>query len=295
MLFFLNPRVSGYFCAGAGAGVRGVKATSHHRRKFREGQLNDGIDLQTIFYRAPEVLFGDQDYGAAIDCWSAGLVLAELAGCRFHRSAASLAQATPTGPCQDAVPFFRLASGHEPQDKATGSGGSAGQTAVATSHLGVVGPDRHARVGRMLVLVSSRPLVREGGFGLTLLDTGTLCVGRQDRGRCAGQLQYLRGGTSEWCLFVCWPDVLGGVRPQSFPQTGRRTLVKLCVALRPPPVTGCSALWRPPCRPRLEGRSPPLEHLGWLYGARGAAVATSRCRPDAGDCSLESFGSGLHR
>ena len=97
--------------AGEGVGARGAgfhKATSHHRRKFREGQLNDGVDLQTIFYRAPEVLFGDQDYGAAIDCWSAGLVLAELAGCRFHRSAASLAQATSLARAKMLCRFFGL-------------------------------------------------------------------------------------------------------------------------------------------------------------------------------------------
>ena len=54
------------------------------------------------------MLFGDQHYGAAIDCWSAGLVLAELAGCRFHRSAASLAEATPLAHAKMLCRFFGL-------------------------------------------------------------------------------------------------------------------------------------------------------------------------------------------
>ena len=32
----------------------------------------------TLWYRAPELLFGSTSYGAAIDMWSAGCILAEL-------------------------------------------------------------------------------------------------------------------------------------------------------------------------------------------------------------------------
>jgi len=32
----------------------------------------------TLWYRAPELLLGSTDYGAAIDLWSAGCILAEL-------------------------------------------------------------------------------------------------------------------------------------------------------------------------------------------------------------------------
>ena len=42
------------------------------------------IRLQTLWWRAPELLFGDQKFGAAADLWSCGLVFAELAGVDFH-------------------------------------------------------------------------------------------------------------------------------------------------------------------------------------------------------------------
>lgn len=46
-------------------------------RYFREGDLlTPGV--VTLMYRAPEVHFGIPDYGAAVDVWSAGCILAEL-------------------------------------------------------------------------------------------------------------------------------------------------------------------------------------------------------------------------
>ena len=42
-----------------------------------------GIEVQTLWYRAPEVLFGDRGFGPPVDMWSAGVVLAEVSGCRF--------------------------------------------------------------------------------------------------------------------------------------------------------------------------------------------------------------------
>lgn len=34
--------------------------------------------ISTRYYRAPELLFGNQYYGVEIDLWAAGCVLAEL-------------------------------------------------------------------------------------------------------------------------------------------------------------------------------------------------------------------------
>ena len=46
--------------------------------------------LQTLWWRAPEVLFGSQTFDQAIDLWSLGLVLAEMGdGSRFQARGAS--------------------------------------------------------------------------------------------------------------------------------------------------------------------------------------------------------------
>jgi hypothetical protein len=37
-----------------------------------------------MLYKAPEILFGDQCFGAQADVWSLGLVFCEMAGCSFH-------------------------------------------------------------------------------------------------------------------------------------------------------------------------------------------------------------------
>ena len=42
--------------------------------------------MQTLWWRAPEVAFGDAGFGSAADMWSCGLALAEMAGCLFHHS-----------------------------------------------------------------------------------------------------------------------------------------------------------------------------------------------------------------
>ena len=41
-------------------------------------------NVQTLWWRAPEVLFGSRGFDQAIDIWSLGLVVAELGGCRFQ-------------------------------------------------------------------------------------------------------------------------------------------------------------------------------------------------------------------
>ena len=69
--------------------------------------MADGIDLQTVFYRAPEILFGNQDYDGKIDCWSAGMVLAEVTGCRFHRTVANAADTKPLAHANRLCRFFR--------------------------------------------------------------------------------------------------------------------------------------------------------------------------------------------
>lgn len=63
------------------------QATSQHRktRSAEDILARKELPVQTLCYRAPEVLFGDAHFGQAVDLWSVGLVLAELAGCRFHR------------------------------------------------------------------------------------------------------------------------------------------------------------------------------------------------------------------
>ena len=37
------------------------------------------FSIQTLFYRAPELLLGNQDYTLAVDIWSVGCVIAEMA------------------------------------------------------------------------------------------------------------------------------------------------------------------------------------------------------------------------
>ena len=57
-----------------------------HRKQYARKELEaTGLELQTVMYRAPEVLFNEQDYGVCIDSWSIGLVLAEVNGWTVHR------------------------------------------------------------------------------------------------------------------------------------------------------------------------------------------------------------------
>ena len=44
------------------------------------------VCAQTLWWRAPEVLFGSLGFDQAIDVWSLGLVVAELGGCRFQEA-----------------------------------------------------------------------------------------------------------------------------------------------------------------------------------------------------------------
>jgi serine/threonine protein kinase len=42
--------------------------------------LKQGFEYQTLAYRSPEVLFGDSTFGSAVDVFSLGITLFELAG-----------------------------------------------------------------------------------------------------------------------------------------------------------------------------------------------------------------------
>ena len=44
-----------------------------------QAAYHDAFDVQTLSYRAPEVIYG-QPFGHAIDAWSLGVILAELFG-----------------------------------------------------------------------------------------------------------------------------------------------------------------------------------------------------------------------
>jgi hypothetical protein len=61
-----------------------VQAEPLRRDPYSASSLNDGIDITTICYRAPEVLFGNPAFGAAIDVWALGLVVFAVGGATFH-------------------------------------------------------------------------------------------------------------------------------------------------------------------------------------------------------------------
>jgi hypothetical protein len=61
-----------------------VQADPSRRDSYGAISLNNGIDVTTICYRAPEVLFGNPAFGTAIDMWALGLVIFEVSGATFH-------------------------------------------------------------------------------------------------------------------------------------------------------------------------------------------------------------------
>ncbi len=55
------------------------------RERLEENALLEtGIQLQTLMYRAPEILFGKQDFDTRVDSWSIGLVALEACGVHNH-------------------------------------------------------------------------------------------------------------------------------------------------------------------------------------------------------------------
>ncbi len=65
-----------------------VEANPSSRLPIEKAEIEKtGIQCQTLFYRAPEILFGDAAFGRAVDAWSLGALVAELSGARFWEPA----------------------------------------------------------------------------------------------------------------------------------------------------------------------------------------------------------------
>ncbi len=76
--------------AGNGEPSGGGEASSEYRRPVRfEDLLACGIQVQTLWYRAPEILWGAVGWGTAVDVWSLGVTVAELSGHLVHERAKS--------------------------------------------------------------------------------------------------------------------------------------------------------------------------------------------------------------
>ena len=78
-----EPRSSGQSPWTAVVGDLGSAVEA--RRAAREPIYKEPIKMQTLWWRAPEICFDDENFGVAADLWSCGLVLAELAVHKFHR------------------------------------------------------------------------------------------------------------------------------------------------------------------------------------------------------------------
>jgi len=63
-----------------------VEAIAADREEPSRRQVEkEGIQMQTLPYRAPEVIFGDVNFGLPVDVWSVGIVFCELAGYAFTK------------------------------------------------------------------------------------------------------------------------------------------------------------------------------------------------------------------
>ena len=61
---------------------KNVKIADFGLSKQFDIHLKDSTNrIQTLWYRAPEILLGSEIYGPAIDVWSLGLILFELLNC----------------------------------------------------------------------------------------------------------------------------------------------------------------------------------------------------------------------
>ena len=69
----------------ADLGWASLAEPSQRRLATQHEIANHGLQVQTLLWRAPEALLGDPRFGVALDAWSLGLVVAEVAGERFHR------------------------------------------------------------------------------------------------------------------------------------------------------------------------------------------------------------------
>ena len=69
----------------ADLGWASLAEPSQRRLATQHEIATHGLQVQTLLWRAPEALLGDSRFGVALDAWSLGLVVAEVAGERFHR------------------------------------------------------------------------------------------------------------------------------------------------------------------------------------------------------------------
>jgi serine/threonine protein kinase len=68
-----------------------MQADFSRRRVYDAGP--DGIQLSTLQYRAPELLFGNMRFGIPVDSWSVGIMMSELAGYFFTEKEATAQKA----------------------------------------------------------------------------------------------------------------------------------------------------------------------------------------------------------
>jgi len=85
-----------FLCSQAGGPVRHkfygtlhliTGGKNHQARRACRNKVADGksLGVGSLWWRAPEIVFRDPDYGTPVDMWSFGLVLAEMAGASFHK------------------------------------------------------------------------------------------------------------------------------------------------------------------------------------------------------------------
>jgi serine/threonine protein kinase len=93
-------------------------------RRHSYSVTGSGIELCTLQYRAPELLFGDLGFGYNIDSWSVGIMMAELSGYFFTGKEATVKHAaeaivkqlgTPGEPCILSWPTFKSTQMHTKQ------------------------------------------------------------------------------------------------------------------------------------------------------------------------------------
>ena len=75
------------FVAAKLADVGSALAANPDHRALDSPQevLASGVPVQTLGYRAPEILFGDTRFGVAADSWSVGMTVVQLGGCDFWK------------------------------------------------------------------------------------------------------------------------------------------------------------------------------------------------------------------
>lgn len=87
----------------------GSEAQQRFRQQYRQQELvATGLEVQTVMYRSPEVLFNEQDYGIPIDSWSMGLILAEVNGWTSHRVRTRQSQEGRKAVIKKLLQLFRL-------------------------------------------------------------------------------------------------------------------------------------------------------------------------------------------